>query len=198
MDNIELASEPNIDEFSEAVFTIDTLVQLEAEFVGIDRAIEALQNGSYGRCEVCNTQISNGRLRSDPVLVRCDAHVVRETPALFTESAEFTESFETTESVETLESFETTESVETPESNEIGTGTLVSEAAVDFSEVVVDEDVDRHALGHEFDPEADFAEDDFAEDDLEISDELDEIDSLDSLSHVDDFALTNTDGELAD
>lgn len=78
-----LQSESTDEEFSEITFTIDTLVQLEAEFVGIDRAIDALQRGSYGSCEVCDASISQARLRSDPVLVRCDTHIVRETPALF-------------------------------------------------------------------------------------------------------------------
>lgn len=88
MENSEFELEPIHEEFSENVFTIDTLIQFEAEFVGIDRAIEALQKGTYGRCESCNTAISPARLRHDPVLVRCDAHVVRETPALFESSDE--------------------------------------------------------------------------------------------------------------
>lgn len=79
--SIELES-PD-EEFAETSFTIDTLVQFEAEFVGIDRAITALQTGTYGSCEVCDVTIASDRLRSDPVLVRCDAHIVRATPALF-------------------------------------------------------------------------------------------------------------------
>ena len=85
----EFAIDQTDEEFSDAVFTIDTLIQLEAEFVGIDRAIEALQRGTYGLCEVCSTRIAPGRLRSDPVLVRCDDHIVRETPALFATETEF-------------------------------------------------------------------------------------------------------------
>ena len=84
----EFAIDPADEEFSDTVFTIDTLIQFEAEFVGIDRAIEALQKGTYGHCEVCSTAIAQDRLRHDPVLVRCDAHFVRETPALFTTEAE--------------------------------------------------------------------------------------------------------------
>jgi hypothetical protein len=84
----EFAIEESDEEFSDAVFTIDTLIQFEAEFVGIDRAIEALQQGTYGQCEVCSVTIAQARLRDDPVLIRCDAHLVRETPTLFATESE--------------------------------------------------------------------------------------------------------------
>ena len=89
MESVEAAAEPTQEEFSGSMFTIDTLLQIEAEFVGIDRAIEALQLGTYGRCEVCEVSIPPSRLRVDPVLVRCDAHIVRETPDLFTSAEDF-------------------------------------------------------------------------------------------------------------
>ena len=88
MQQSEFSTDRTEEEFSDTVFTIDTLIQFEAEFVGIDRAIEALQTGTYGQCEVCQTQIVPARLRRDPVLVRCEAHLVRETPALFAIEAE--------------------------------------------------------------------------------------------------------------
>jgi hypothetical protein len=95
----EFAIDQAEEEFSDTVFTIETLIQFEAEFVGIDRAIEALQRGTYGQCEVCSTTIAPSRLRNDPVLVRCDAHIVRETPALFGAESELheDESFEASE-----------------------------------------------------------------------------------------------------
>ncbi len=113
----EFAIDQADEEFSDTVFTIETLIQFEAEFVGIDRAIEALQKGTYGQCEVCSTSIAASRLRNDPVLVRCDAHIVRETPALFSTESDMAddgsfdnERFANEESFATGQTFETDES----------------------------------------------------------------------------------------
>jgi RNA polymerase-binding transcription factor DksA len=66
-------------------FTMLTLETFEREIAGVARAIEMLDNGSYGSCDRCGATINAERLRADPLLVRCDAHPVLERPELFVE-----------------------------------------------------------------------------------------------------------------
>jgi RNA polymerase-binding transcription factor len=44
---------------------------LEAIETGLERALEKLAEGSYGRCDACGAEIPVGRLRSRPESVRC-------------------------------------------------------------------------------------------------------------------------------
>ena len=64
-------------------FSMVTLETIEREIEGVAHAIETIDNGTYGSCEHCGNEISPDRLRTDPLLVRCDAHLVLERPELF-------------------------------------------------------------------------------------------------------------------
>jgi DnaK suppressor protein len=44
---------------------------LETIETGLERALEKLAEGSYGRCDACGAEIPVGRLRSRPESVRC-------------------------------------------------------------------------------------------------------------------------------
>ena len=41
---------------------------------GVERALVALDDGSYGRCQVCGTAIEDGDLEADPLATRCRQH----------------------------------------------------------------------------------------------------------------------------
>ena len=41
---------------------------------GVDRALAALDDGTYGTCEVCGTPLGDSDLEEDPVLVKCLEH----------------------------------------------------------------------------------------------------------------------------
>lgn len=55
-------------------FRLSTLDAIESDIVGVAAAIEALDNGTYGRCGFCGTEIDAARLVADPLAVRCAAH----------------------------------------------------------------------------------------------------------------------------
>lgn len=40
----------------------------------VDRALERLDDGSYGRCEVCGEDIGDDRLAADPTTRTCGRH----------------------------------------------------------------------------------------------------------------------------
>ena len=42
----------------------------------IDRALKRLDDGSYGRCDVCGTALADRDLELDPLAVRCTTHRV--------------------------------------------------------------------------------------------------------------------------
>jgi hypothetical protein len=67
-------------------FTLRTLEEIEGIMSGVARSIEAIDNGTYGHCEQCAVAISKATLAENPLATRCDAHVVRERPALFAEA----------------------------------------------------------------------------------------------------------------
>jgi DnaK suppressor protein len=56
----------------------------EGHLRDIDRALERLEAGTYGRCEVCGIDIPEGRLEAKPEAEYCVEH---EPPALPTEGA---------------------------------------------------------------------------------------------------------------
>jgi hypothetical protein len=68
---------------SKQPFTLRTLEEIERIIAGVARSIEALDNGSYGQCEQCGASLRAEVLVADPLALRCDAHLVRERPALF-------------------------------------------------------------------------------------------------------------------
>jgi hypothetical protein len=67
-------------------FTLRTLEEIEGIMSGVARSIEAIDNGTYGHCEQCAVAISKASMAENPLATRCDAHVVRERPALFVEA----------------------------------------------------------------------------------------------------------------
>lgn len=55
-------------------FRLATLDAIESDIVGVAGAIEALDNGTYGRCGFCGIEIDAVRLAADPLAVRCAEH----------------------------------------------------------------------------------------------------------------------------
>jgi hypothetical protein len=50
------------------------LGEIEAELAAIERALDRLESGSYGACEVCGRAITADELAADPVTARCAEH----------------------------------------------------------------------------------------------------------------------------
>ncbi|MGH9243245.1 MAG: TraR/DksA C4-type zinc finger protein [Acidimicrobiales bacterium] len=50
------------------------LEQVEAELADVERALQRLENGSYGRCEVCHDSIADERLDAMPATRFCVTH----------------------------------------------------------------------------------------------------------------------------
>jgi RNA polymerase-binding transcription factor DksA len=50
------------------------LEQVEAELADIDRALQRLDNGTYGQCEICRRPIADERLEAMPATRFCVAH----------------------------------------------------------------------------------------------------------------------------
>jgi DnaK suppressor protein len=48
--------------------------ELEAELAGAERALERLDDGTYGTCEACGGPIDEGLLESAPTLALCAEH----------------------------------------------------------------------------------------------------------------------------
>lgn len=57
----------------ERAMVIDLLRQAETDLDGLDRAVERLRRGEYGRCESCGRPIPAERLVSQPSVVTCVA-----------------------------------------------------------------------------------------------------------------------------
>ncbi len=47
---------------------------IEADLAAIEAALDQLERGEYGRCEVCGAPIDPQRLEAEPACRRCDAH----------------------------------------------------------------------------------------------------------------------------
>jgi RNA polymerase-binding transcription factor DksA len=52
------------------------LEQVEAELDDVQRALQRLDSGSYGQCEICHEQIGDERLEAMPAARFCVAHQV--------------------------------------------------------------------------------------------------------------------------
>ena len=57
-----------------APFRLATLDAIESDILGVASAIEALDNGNYGRCALCGAEITAPDLAADPLAVRCTVH----------------------------------------------------------------------------------------------------------------------------
>jgi DnaK suppressor protein len=55
----------------ERLSTTATARSIAASIAEIDKAVERIDAGSYGRCEICGDQISPARLEARPATARC-------------------------------------------------------------------------------------------------------------------------------
>lgn len=49
--------------------------QIEADFAAVDAAIQRIDRGAYGRCEVCQVTLDDAVLQADPTASACPAHI---------------------------------------------------------------------------------------------------------------------------
>ncbi|MDQ2651374.1 MAG: hypothetical protein M3Z03_17690 [Actinomycetota bacterium] len=50
------------------------LSRIEQELTDVERALQRLDEGSYGTCEVCNAALPDDVLADEPALRRCQEH----------------------------------------------------------------------------------------------------------------------------
>ena len=55
----------------ERIAQVDAARQLDAKLRDVDRALAKLDEGTYGRCDVCGRPIGSTRLEAIPWAVRC-------------------------------------------------------------------------------------------------------------------------------
>ena len=55
-------------------FSNESVSAIESTLNDVDRALERLRVGTYRRCHVCNTPISDADLVANPLLANCPAH----------------------------------------------------------------------------------------------------------------------------
>jgi len=67
------------DDVEDADERVATLAELETRYHNIVRALNKIENGSYGICEVCNEQIEPKRLDANPAARTCLAHLDEES-----------------------------------------------------------------------------------------------------------------------
>lgn len=58
----------------ERIAQVDAAKRLDAKLRDVERALEKLDDGSYGRCDVCGSPIGRARLEAIPWAVRCIDH----------------------------------------------------------------------------------------------------------------------------
>lgn len=51
------------------------LADLEARYDTILSALKRIENGGYGKCEVCGSKIEDARLEADPAATTCTKHL---------------------------------------------------------------------------------------------------------------------------
>ena len=54
---------------------MEDLAAAEAELDAVEHALERLDDGSYGSCEVCGTPLDDAQLAGDPTARFCSAHL---------------------------------------------------------------------------------------------------------------------------
>ncbi len=54
------------------------LEDLEVRYSGVKRALSAIERGTYGVCEICQTPIEEDRLKANPAARTCKAHMEEE------------------------------------------------------------------------------------------------------------------------
>jgi RNA polymerase-binding transcription factor DksA len=61
---------------SEAVPDLAHLDRVEAELADVARALERLDDGTYGTCEVCGAPLPDDLLATSPAVRACGEHTV--------------------------------------------------------------------------------------------------------------------------
>jgi hypothetical protein len=64
----------DLDDVAPAPFRLSALDAIESDIVAVAAAIEALDNGTYGRCGFCGVDIPASDLSTDPLATRCAEH----------------------------------------------------------------------------------------------------------------------------
>ena len=54
---------------------VEDLAAAEAELDAVEHALQRLDDGSYGSCEVCGSALDDARLADDPTARCCAAHL---------------------------------------------------------------------------------------------------------------------------
>jgi RNA polymerase-binding transcription factor DksA len=54
---------------------VEDVAAAEAELDAVEHALERLDDGSYGACEVCGTRLDDAQLAGDPTARHCPAHL---------------------------------------------------------------------------------------------------------------------------
>ncbi|OGG69119.1 hypothetical protein A3F27_03360 [Candidatus Kaiserbacteria bacterium RIFCSPHIGHO2_12_FULL_53_13] len=62
------------DQMEELATNVPLVEELEKRHKEITHALQKMENGSYGACEVCGEAISTERLRANPAAQTCIAH----------------------------------------------------------------------------------------------------------------------------
>lgn len=50
------------------------LERVGEELTAVERALDRLDDGTYGRCAVCGAELAPAELDADPLAARCAAH----------------------------------------------------------------------------------------------------------------------------
>ena len=61
---------------SDAAPDLQHLDLIEGELADVARALERLDDGTYGTCEVCGTQLTDELLAASPAVRTCPEHTV--------------------------------------------------------------------------------------------------------------------------
>ncbi|OGG57966.1 hypothetical protein A2853_03515 [Candidatus Kaiserbacteria bacterium RIFCSPHIGHO2_01_FULL_55_17] len=74
-------ADPNTaaDNIEELATNIPLVEELEKRHKEIDHALERMDDGTYGTCEVCGVPIALDRLEANPAATTCIAHAVQRT-----------------------------------------------------------------------------------------------------------------------
>ena len=74
--SIEISAEPNVDPGVEA----SAVDRIEEGLADVERALARLDEGTYGRCEVCGDVLSDLELEHAPATRFCRAHLPMSLP----------------------------------------------------------------------------------------------------------------------
>jgi RNA polymerase-binding transcription factor DksA len=77
MDVMPPQAEPNeaADKIEELDERGEEVTTLSARLADVRKALENIEEGNYGRCEVCNKEIEQERLEANPAARTCTAHL---------------------------------------------------------------------------------------------------------------------------